>query len=117
MFLVTFPLTFPRVPQPVSNGLTAISRANCLSAASFRTADVHLFGTGYPRSGQGFGVCFFAYFLSHKQREVRGRAGAQPRGLDWFFLVAKVKDNTGGSRAAKRHPFVRQQKDAKVPFS
>jgi len=60
----------PLLPPPVTNGLTSISRANCLRRKpSFRPADVHLFGTGNPRSGQGIRVCFFAYFLSHKQRK------------------------------------------------
>jgi len=60
----------PLLSPPVTNGLTSISRANCLRRQpSFRPADVHLFGTGNPRSGQGIGVCFFAYFLWHKQRK------------------------------------------------
>ena len=66
----------PLLPQPVANGLTSISRANCLSVASFRTADVHLFGTGYPRSGQGIGAHFSAYsfYASKKSKATSGDA-------------------------------------------
>lgn len=59
---------FPRLlPPPETNGLTTISRANCLSVASFCTADVHLFGSGYPRSGQGIGAPFGLPFRAHKR--------------------------------------------------
>ena len=36
-------------------------------------------------------------------------------GLTKVALVAFLKDKTGGSRPARRHTFVRQQKYAKVP--
>jgi len=102
------------VPQPESNGLTAISRANCLSVASFRTADVNLFGAGYPaQQGKASGV--FLCLLSFAQaKKVRRRAGAQPRGFDWFvLLVVKDKTNTGGSRPARRLTFFNVKKVSK----
>ena len=52
-----------RVPPPEANGLKTISRTNCLSVASFRSAGFHLFVSGNPRSGQGFGCPLFAYFI------------------------------------------------------
>jgi len=57
----------PLLPQPETNGLTAISRANCLSVASFCSADVHLFVSGYPRSGQGIGAPFGLPFRAYKR--------------------------------------------------
>jgi hypothetical protein len=69
----------PLLPQPETNGLTAISRANCLSVASFCTADVHLFGSGYPRSGQGIGAPFGLPFRAYKREgAVRGRNPGLP---------------------------------------
>ena len=69
------------MPKPESNGLTSISRANCLSVASFRTADVHLFDVGYPATqGKASGV--FLCLLSFAQaKKVKRRPGAQPRGV------------------------------------
>ena len=72
----------PLLPQPMTNGLTAISRANCLRRQpSFRTADVHLFDIGSPRSGQGIGAHFSAYsFCASKKSKtsgVTGRAGSK----------------------------------------
>jgi hypothetical protein len=59
-------------------GLTSISRANCLSEASFRPADVHLFGTGHPHSGQGIGGVFLCLLSFAQAKKVRRRQGPQP---------------------------------------
>jgi len=95
------------VPPPESNGLTAISRANCLSAASFRTADVHLFDAGTLRSRARLRGVFLCLLSFAQAKKVRRRAGAQPRGFGWFgFCFAKDKSNTGGMRPAGSKGFV-----------
>jgi hypothetical protein len=69
----------PLLPQPRTNGLTAISRANCLRRKpSFRTADVHLFDIGYPRSGQGIGAHFSAYSFCASKKSKATAGGATP---------------------------------------
>ena len=68
----------PLLPQPMTNGLTAISRANCLSVASFCTAVVHLFDIGSPRSGQGIGAHFSAYSFCARKKSKATAGGATP---------------------------------------
>jgi hypothetical protein len=75
---VKLPGFLPLLPQPETDGLTAISRANCLSEASFCTADVHLFGSGFPRSGQGIGAHFSAYSFCASKKSKATAGGATP---------------------------------------
>jgi len=64
------PLTFLPFAAADDEWMNVDQQGECLRRQpSFRPADVHLFGIGNPRSGQGIGVCFFVYFLSHKQRK------------------------------------------------
>ena len=79
IYFVQLPDLPPLLPQPMTNGLTAISRANCLRRQpSFRTADVHLFDIGYPRSGQGIGAHFSAYSFCASKKSKATAGGATP---------------------------------------
>ena len=46
--------------------------------AEFRTADVHLFDIGYPRSGQGIGAHFSAYSFCANKKSKATAGGATP---------------------------------------
>jgi len=59
-------------------GLTSISRANCLSEASFRPADVHLFACGDPATqGKASGALCLLTLFGHANK-VRRLAGRNP---------------------------------------
>ena len=78
----------PLLPPPVANGLTSISRANCLRRQpSFRPADVHLFGIGNPRSGQGIGGCLLTFFGTSKESKAASGA-ATPESTEIYGLFA-----------------------------
>jgi len=65
-----------RVPQPEANGLKTISRTNCLSVASFRSAGFHLFASGNPATqGKASGaLCLLTLFgQANKVRRLTGR--------------------------------------------
>jgi hypothetical protein len=75
------------MPQPEPNGLTTISRANCLSAASFRHAGVHLFGGGTPaEQGKKPGGLLLLTFLG-QARKVRCPPGATGKVLFWMLGI------------------------------
>ena len=46
--------------------------------AEFRTADVHLFDSGSPRSGQGIGAHFSAYSFCARKKSKALAGGATP---------------------------------------
>jgi len=55
-----FPLTFLPFAAADDEWMSVDKQGECLRRQpSFRPADVHLFGIGNPRSGQGIGGCFF----------------------------------------------------------
>jgi hypothetical protein len=92
-------LGFPdksRVPPPESNGLTSISRANCLSEASFRHAGVHLFGAGNPaEQGKKPGGLLLLTFLG-QARKVRCLPGTTGKQQDDGVQKCRVKDRQVG---------------------
>ena len=68
-----------------------------MSVASFRTADVNLFGSGYPRSGQGICACIVAVLLLTIVVAARAvlcgkeTKGAFPPGPRVYDLSCKIK--------------------------
>jgi hypothetical protein len=72
------------VPPPVPNGLKTISKTNCLSVASFRTAGFHLFGARNPAElGKASGsFLLLSFSLTRQKNEV---AGGQPPPVLYAF--------------------------------
>jgi len=67
-----------RVPPPEANGLKTISRTNCLSEASFRSAGFHLFACGNPATQGKASGAFCLLTLFGQANKVRRLAGRNP---------------------------------------